>query len=620
MLMVLPLLLLLFQGDMIADLAVKFNRDSQYDALIALERQKAAVTAERLANQQADWEQRQEYMALKQQEEQLELQIKPHRKELEQLAAYWNFNVGKHWPLSLIVWPLVLMISWFMIPSDERKRAYDETLRLGSRYQGIILALIGIGLFWVGALGHSESGRMLSAMGGDDTYRLPAYLALSNVLVYLSALVWLAGIGYAFLGRLGLWRLSLPVAVMAILLGVNYRSYNGSWVTWWDIHSQWGHGYFIGFLAAMIGYYIIQERKAGHTSAGGEFSPDLSLVSLDGAGAWARMKAGINDAARSIWRLRASAVLMAVGAVGLVLFLGGVGVYLSELESNSLLVSVLSGALVRYMWLSAILAAAGLVLGFRQWVENDRRADAAFRIFGVVLAVLGVAFWAISAGGSSPINYFMHISLIPLLFGLMLVYYGPNVMRMMWAPVVFLLLAIPWPERYYLAISAQPQEWAAEAAVKFMSLMHHVGLAADSISRTGTKLIIGPNRWDELQVAAECSGLQILFSFVTLSIIYAYLEPRAVWKRAIIFVSSFPIAIICNFMRVAAMAFFYQKGYREVAEGMTHEMIGFMMLIPAFGMLWVLMRALNGMEWLAEMIAGDEGAKVEPEKASDGHK
>ena len=101
--------------------------------------------------------------------------------------------------------------------------------------------------------------------------------------------------------------------------------------------------------------------------------------------------------------------------------------------------------------------------------------------------------------------------------------------------------------------------------------------------------------------------MQILFSFVALSVIYAYLEPRVAWKRGVIFLSSFPIAIICNFMRVASMAFFYQKGYHEVAEGMTHEMIGFMMLVPAFGMLWVLMRMLNGMERLAEVVSGEGG-------------
>ena len=403
-LLVLPLVLLMFQGDIVSDLSLKFNRNSQHDVLLELERQKAEQTAIRQANTRSTRELYAEFLQTKQLEEQLELKIKPLRKEMEQVAAYWNFNIGKHWPLSLIVWPLLIMLSWYMIPLGLRRRAYDEALSSGARTKGILLALAGVGLFWVGALGHSEAGRQLVANMGSDTYSLPFYLARASWLVYLSAVIWLAGAGYAFLGRTGLWRVSLPVGAMAVLLGVNYMSYNSKWVTWWDIHSQWGHGYFVGFLAALIGYYIIQEREAGHRPAGGELTPDLSLVTLDGAGALVRLREGATGVVSSMWPVRASWALLIVGGVSAAMLVAGLLIGGGGGTSGGWFGSMLGLMLKRYAVLSGLLAAVSVGLGVWQMIEKDRRADLAWRVLGVALAVLAVGFWAITRSGSTQIG------------------------------------------------------------------------------------------------------------------------------------------------------------------------------------------------------------------------
>jgi exosortase D (VPLPA-CTERM-specific) len=110
-----------------------------------------------------------------------------------------------------------------------------------------------------------------------------------------------------------------------------------------------------------------------------------------------------------------------------------------------------------------------------------------------------------------------------------------------------------------------------------------------SAYREGNVIDIG---FTQLQVVEACSGLRYVISLIILSILIAYFFKDRLWKRAIIVVSSIPISIIMNSLRIAITAILYEIWGAKVAEGFFHGFSGWLIFIIALGVMlvevWVL--------------------------------
>ena len=60
-----------------------------------------------------------------------------------------------------------------------------------------------------------------------------------------------------------------------------------------------------------------------------------------------------------------------------------------------------------------------------------------------------------------------------------------------------------------------------------------------------------------LDVAEACSGMRLLMAFLALGVAMAYLHFRPPWQRIILLISTIPIAILCNIIRVTITGFIY---------------------------------------------------------------
>ena len=85
-----------------------------------------------------------------------------------------------------------------------------------------------------------------------------------------------------------------------------------------------------------------------------------------------------------------------------------------------------------------------------------------------------------------------------------------------------------------------------------------------------------------LNVADACSGMRLLRTFVALGVAMAYLEVRPAFHRLILLLSTVPIAIFCNMLRVIITGAVYMYVGAEYAEGLLHTALGFIMLMFAF--------------------------------------
>ena len=102
-----------------------------------------------------------------------------------------------------------------------------------------------------------------------------------------------------------------------------------------------------------------------------------------------------------------------------------------------------------------------------------------------------------------------------------------------------------------------------------------------------------------LDVAEACSGMRLLMAFVALGVAMAYLHERPIWQRLVLLLSTIPIAILCNVVRVTITGLIYILWNPEYAKGIYHDMLGLMMLPLAFGFYGIL-------AWLMSNLYTDE--------------
>ena len=90
-----------------------------------------------------------------------------------------------------------------------------------------------------------------------------------------------------------------------------------------------------------------------------------------------------------------------------------------------------------------------------------------------------------------------------------------------------------------------------------------------------------------LEVAEACSGIRSLISLLALSVVFAYLSQRVTWKRIIVVLSTFPIAIIANAARVCGTGILAHHYGDKVAQGFFHGFSGWILFVVAFVCLFV---------------------------------
>jgi len=183
------------------------------------------------------------------------------------------------------------------------------------------------------------------------------------------------------------------------------------------------------------------------------------------------------------------------------------------------------------------------------------------------------------------------LSLIGAIFGTTVLMYGWRVMRTAWFPIAFLVLALPLPPTLYVELTMPLRKLASQVAVVVMPLF------APGLHTEAQAVVIDyimPGRPPgQLNVEEACSGMRSIMAFVTLGVAVAYLHDRPWWQRAILLLSCIPIALFCNAIRVTATGLFYVYGYKELAQGTPHTLLGVSMFLVALGLFALLGYALQ---------------------------
>ena len=98
--------------------------------------------------------------------------------------------------------------------------------------------------------------------------------------------------------------------------------------------------------------------------------------------------------------------------------------------------------------------------------------------------------------------------------------------------------------------------------------------------------------------------MRLLMAFLALGVAMAYLHYRPIWQRLVLLVSTVPIALFCNIVRVVITAFIYVLWDPMYAQGIYHDTLGILMLPLAFGL-------YGALGWFMSNLVVEETAQQE---------
>jgi exosortase len=175
-------------------------------------------------------------------------------------------------------------------------------------------------------------------------------------------------------------------------------------------------------------------------------------------------------------------------------------------------------------------------------------------------------------------------SLVLTTAGLVLMVAGWQMFRSVSWILLFLFLMVPFPGRVHNLISGPLQKMATTGSV---FLLEAFGVR---VSQQGNVVML--NKETPMAVAEACSGLRMLTAFVIVAAFMAYMVNRSRRQKAVLLLSSIPVAVMCNILRLCITAVLILLVSTEVAEKFFHDFAGLAMMPGAvllmFGELWLM--------------------------------
>ena len=217
------------------------------------------------------------------------------------------------------------------------------------------------------------------------------------------------------------------------------------------------------------------------------------------------------------------------------------------------------------------------ITGFLIWQRREELAKIKVERsgWGMPLIVLGLLVYFGSA--LFRIYFSSAFSMIAVLCGMILHFYGARILRMVLFPVLFLFFMMPLPLVAIINISFKMKMFAATIAAGVLNSMGLEAVQQGSIIKMKHAYVV---------VDDVCSGLRSLISLTALGSIFAYWMQGPMWKRVLLFLTTIPIAIVTNVCRVVLLSCVSEIWGPERASGFIHDASGFLVFALAFIMLY----------------------------------
>ena len=216
------------------------------------------------------------------------------------------------------------------------------------------------------------------------------------------------------------------------------------------------------------------------------------------------------------------------------------------------------------------------ISAFLIWQKRDELELIEFRGGWVGGLVVLAGLFVYLAGQLATLYIVMQYGLVLTIFGLAWALVGWEGVKKIWVPLLFLIFMIPLPTFLYRGLSNALQLISSEIGVM---VIRAFGI---SVYLEGNVIDLGTYK---LQVVEACSGLRYLFPLASLAFMAAYFYKEALWKRAVVFLSSIPITVLMNSFRIGMIGVLVEYGGPEQAEGFLHDFEGWVVFMACIALL-----------------------------------
>ena len=217
-------------------------------------------------------------------------------------------------------------------------------------------------------------------------------------------------------------------------------------------------------------------------------------------------------------------------------------------------------------------------IGVRKGIESMSSA-----VWGLILLITGVSIQLFSS--MFRIYFLSAFSMVALLLGSILFAFGGRVAKLVWFPIVFLVLMIPMPLLFISEVTLRMKFFVSEVSTHLLNAIGIESLRQGSYIYTPHAAVL---------VGDPCSGLRSFLAFLCLGVVFAYGSRMALWKRFILVMAGLPLALFSNVIRVFFMGFLAEiYGMDLIASKVVHDGGGILTFVIAFICFLVLRQKLE---------------------------
>ena len=199
---------------------------------------------------------------------------------------------------------------------------------------------------------------------------------------------------------------------------------------------------------------------------------------------------------------------------------------------------------------------------------------------GIVVAGLVIAV----VGEISALYVLIHFSFVLIVLSLAWSIMGWSAFKYVLLPLVLLIFAVPLPYFLEATLTADLQLVSSKLGVAFIRLFGIPVYAEGNVIDLGAY---------QLQVVEACSGLRYMYPLMGVGFIIAYMYQVELWKRVVVFLSTIPITIFMNSLRIGIIGILVNSWGIEMADGFLHYFEGWIIFVACLAILILEMLVLN---------------------------
>lgn len=225
-----------------------------------------------------------------------------------------------------------------------------------------------------------------------------------------------------------------------------------------------------------------------------------------------------------------------------------------------------------------------IIIAYLLWDKRHHLATVSAKSSWLGLIPLGIGFllyWVGELGGE---YLTLFLSLWFVVVAICWLHFGWQRLKHLFFIFLISLMMFPLPSFFHNRLTLELKLISSRIGVAMMQAMSMTAY------REGNVIDLG---FTQLQVVDACSGLRYVFPLIILGLLVAYFSKMTLWKKVLLVVSTIPISVFVNSIRIASVGFLYQFFGAAAAEGFFHDFSGWFIFMTSLGILLLEMAILR---------------------------